>query len=69
MTQVVIVEGNSTRQTTYTFAISKRPIPLQRFWFSISLSLGAIGAFINSKDIWQLLVSLFAFLQKKDTTN
>lgn len=69
ITQVIVTEGNSTFQTAHTFGISIRPIPFQRVWFLISFSLAAFGAFINSKDIWQLLASLFAFLQRKDTSS
>jgi hypothetical protein len=69
ITQVIITEGNSTSQTIHTFAVSERFLPFQKFWLPISLLLGAFGTFIKSKDIWQLLVNLFGFLQGRGTSS
>ncbi len=62
---VLIMQDHAAITRSYTFTTTMRFLPLLQFWFPVSSLLTALGAFINRKDLWQLLVSLVSFLQER----
>ena len=61
--QVLITQDHTTIAVTRTFSITRRVLPLRQIWIPLSSLLAALGAFINGKDLWQLLAGLVSFLQ------
>jgi hypothetical protein len=61
--QVLITQDHVAINVSRTFTITRRVLPLRQFWIPVSSLLAALGAFINGKDLWQLLAGLFSFLQ------
>lgn len=63
--QVLITQDHSAIPISHTFTITRRFLPLRQIWIPISSLLASLSAFINGKDLWQLLTNLVSFLQGK----
>lgn len=61
--QVLIRQDHTTTAISRTFPITRRVLSLQQFWIPLSSLLAVLGAFINGKDLRQLLTGLISFLQ------
>jgi len=61
--QVLITQEHAAITVSRTFTLTRRVLPLRQVWIPVSSLLAALGAFINGKDLWQLLAGLISFLQ------